>query len=1299
VASIENRPYVGTWQLNAKQVVRHTPDALVYVNGDTALPGCLNCNGRIDIQKYITQVSVDPSTQGPATASISMHIPRQSVQSLWRDGDFILHPGLEVNIYMRGYFPVKGVLSNVAESTNTFDPTQAVTYPYYHVFHGVVTEVSHEYSGTDHTVSLSCADLLHFWQYIRVSTSASYFGSRPKNSKNRMSFVGHNFTGMTPYGIMYSLWRDVFGAAGGAEAAFLGNSTNASAKNNTLSESQYSMTQLYWAKRFGETIGTLRMYGVDGSLFNAFQQAYLGSLKSKQVEDLLSGRFADKGAQETRETDPWAFQIESLVWGQDTPPTEGGESSGLSAGTMQAFIFDIGNIGVNLYESQYQSKMEIMSTITEMTGYEFYMDVDGDIVFKPPMYNLDTSSSRTYRIEPIDLISFSAREGEPEATVVKATASGGGANIGGLGLEGEMGKRAEFIDYRLVAQFGWRQQTFETAYHGNARAMYYTCINRLDLFNIAVKSASCAIPLRPELRPGYPVYIAHLDCFYYCQAFNHSFSYGGACQTNLTLVGKRAKFHAPGIPPLTRKANISDIRLDNTFLPKLPLQVEDNNKLPALQGFPNVVLALDPHALNPLFYAVGSAFSFGNDEGDQREQLRALISTAISKGVLTHNGENAETTDQKTNFFDGPFQLQIANGEYVPIPGETELLTQLASVQAAAAEVDSGGGNIVGVGTGSELVQQSDAAVATTQTALNTLITAVQSELSRNFSDADSTASYLDLLDDLKSNFSPGTALPGHYRYYSASHPDAEQQGQAEIVADEEGGTRSGSLTLLENSEKVFGFTVTAGEGAAVTSPATGGGVTVTAGLPVMQAGTKDVLPTPTHKIQTVAFCHHNMSKRTIRLGRSGMKALNFSKAVIAKPTLKELEEQLASLSYSAATTVAELYQDFYDEREIELSISVTSLNVDFTTILFSDALLTLRAGTPNEPDAAIGGPDEDEGLVKTNTNAISRHLVQVLSEQASTILCLAEQARVEQFGHWGQKPPEGVTPDTKEREFNALQIEWDHLQFVFAPRQVQNTTGGLAVKRVTVPTAEKSFYSPVFPVSDERGYEVIGSYKYGRGLSIEPGGSMEKLTLLDLAFDELSAAEVHEIVTELQNEGDVAKVVGTLDPRVQARICAALTVESGDEATATSFTLTDIKPGNDAFNNAFVGKLASSADWSQKATVVNSAYSLGDIQNTLREDICSCKGAEADVLLLAFNPENFVDLGQPDDVSNYVANVMVDKSLSWEASQQALRGAVLDRDSQGLAEEIGALSDAFSGGAGPGLGQQIQNALDDNEG
>ena len=57
--SVEKRPYVGTWTLNNKQVVQHSPDCLVYINGDVTIPNAVVGErepARINFQPYITNV-------------------------------------------------------------------------------------------------------------------------------------------------------------------------------------------------------------------------------------------------------------------------------------------------------------------------------------------------------------------------------------------------------------------------------------------------------------------------------------------------------------------------------------------------------------------------------------------------------------------------------------------------------------------------------------------------------------------------------------------------------------------------------------------------------------------------------------------------------------------------------------------------------------------------------------------------------------------------------------------------------------------------------------------------------------------------------------------------------------------------------------------------------------------------------------------------------------------------------------------------------------------------------------------
>lgn len=116
---LEQRPYIGSWKLGTQKVVQHTPDALVYINGSLTLPGCPKCNGRINFQEFLTEVSVDAGTDaGGASASFTLSIPVHYNQSFARDAQYILRPGLEVHIYERGYFAVKGLYSNLDQPQN-----------------------------------------------------------------------------------------------------------------------------------------------------------------------------------------------------------------------------------------------------------------------------------------------------------------------------------------------------------------------------------------------------------------------------------------------------------------------------------------------------------------------------------------------------------------------------------------------------------------------------------------------------------------------------------------------------------------------------------------------------------------------------------------------------------------------------------------------------------------------------------------------------------------------------------------------------------------------------------------------------------------------------------------------------------------------------------------------------------------------------------------------------------------------------------------------------------------------------
>ena len=874
MAGTENRPFVGTWKGRNRTVVKYTPDALVFINGDSSLPGCPRCRGRIDIQKFVTSMSIEAGVApGAHSASVQLSLPRVQGQQVFIDGNNILRVGLEIHIFMRGYFPVRGMFAHLpnpdskpadpegeinsgtqqanalesinfpnAAGGNRLDMSKYATYPYYPVFHGVVTQVNYDYSDGFYTGSLSCASLLHFWQYQNITTSGAFLAkNKPTNDPGRTTLFGHNFNNMHPFAIIYTLYRDIAGAAMGVDFA-LGEATNLDAVDASTGAGQgrqlFDSVAIYWEQRFKTRIQELRMYGVNGSLFNAAQQAWLGSASNRDVKRLLPSPTYNDPETTRTEQDPFSSRqsVAKALGLQNSGADfvyspllqQDGEVFNLSVLDMFAFNQSIAEIGqVNKWVSTYQTKMDIANSVTEVTGYELYQDVDGDLVFKPPFYNLDTSTNRFYRLEDQDIISISFVEKEPTATFVQVKGVWVEGFTDGTTTNNEMLKRGLYVDYKLVAKFGWRQgASMELTYVTDPKVCFWIAVARLDMLNVDTFSASCSIPIRPEMRPGYPVYIPFADCYYYVTQLSHQFAFGGQCTTNLTLTCRRTKWHAPGFleNPGEGKSAIDLIRLDRPDLPPRPLEVYVNG-FARLVGFPNVVMALDPREMDPNFSLVGVGIDFFDKTSSPADDLMNWLRRDVNSlnafepvfQEVEGDGKAVEKNLSKVDRFkivSGPnagvtFTLEDLRSAFTTRRTSREglLKTQEAGKQANYdSEVARGAESQLELGkslgterplpaTDREAKDNALAANQATEFAQKQYLDTVDQSLLQAIFDAlqpqankpvrrkidgiagsDVTLSWFQSLSHLKGQYMADT-LPGNYRYFSCAHPTESMQG------------------------------------------------------------------------------------------------------------------------------------------------------------------------------------------------------------------------------------------------------------------------------------------------------------------------------------------------------------------------------------------------------------------------------------------------------------------------------------------------------------------------------------------
>jgi hypothetical protein len=496
-------PFQGTFQPNARSTVAMSPDAIVYFNGEPEAIGCPQCSRTFDLNRYVTSIQMDLSVDSsPGSASVSLAIPRHTIDDFYFDGNPVITPMMEVEIYAKGYYLVEGLPQ------------------YYPIFWGIVTEVSDNYSSGEHTVSINCSDILKWWELCKMNINPAYLAPAGQQG---ISLFGNVFEQANPYDIIYTLASQSFG-----DVIVGTNSMSAlireQAQPQTFSAALSDM-MLYWEKRFSRMRSNLVLYGANGVAVRGetIYQAYSREATPTSNKALAS----------------------TIVRNANGGPDGGQMVFDPASDKVTPFKRVYANVGVGLWQSEYQTKLELANAAKEAIGFEFYMDVTGDIIFKPPFYNLDVLGNKpTSWIQDIDIIDCNFSESESEV-VTQIIMQGGFSETEDIGASASISPFVTVTDYHLLRKYGWRSQNYNSEFLSDSTQMFFHGLDILDRINSRRHRATVTIPMRPELRLGFPIYIAYKDQIWYISGISHSVQFGGRATTTLQLTSKRSKFIAP----------------------------------------------------------------------------------------------------------------------------------------------------------------------------------------------------------------------------------------------------------------------------------------------------------------------------------------------------------------------------------------------------------------------------------------------------------------------------------------------------------------------------------------------------------------------------------------------------------------------------------------------------------------------------------------------------------------------------------------------------------------------------------
>jgi len=540
-----------------KPVTRLAPDAFLLLNEQ---PYLLNGEVKVyfnnDIQNINIQGSIDAP---PAHASFTLIVPRANESKYFKDGKLIIQNMMEVRIFLKGRYHVVGEDGSIEVPP----PLQQ--------FHGVIVSVADDYSGDQHTINISCKDMLYWMQITKMNARPSVLTAQSTGAL--VTPLKSVFQRTPPKKIIKFLVDYAFGGArktpDGAtiSAAFVPETFNNSVSftmgyRNTpfnvpkreFVKIEENAVQNYWKDRFKLTVDQTVDTNIIDLLIYSFSSDKVVNEQKKNVQNPLDNRDGTEGAavRAQAETTPYVndsanaiFKVQNVI----NQKVANATGKSLSEQRVENVLDDLiekahpyGEISsIDTISSEYSSLLDMAIYVKDYIGYEFYMALDGQVLFKPPFFNLDVKPYRPFVIKDEDVISFSFTESDDVFTVFAVR-----GNISDqVRTDTHVQQMGVAMDAMLARQYGLRVQQSDLQMVANLRGKSQADVlavyaqNEMDRHNARRFQGSITIMGTPEVKLGYPVYIESRDCYGYVTSIQHSFSFGSSFQTTLTVEALR----------------------------------------------------------------------------------------------------------------------------------------------------------------------------------------------------------------------------------------------------------------------------------------------------------------------------------------------------------------------------------------------------------------------------------------------------------------------------------------------------------------------------------------------------------------------------------------------------------------------------------------------------------------------------------------------------------------------------------------------------------------------------------------
>ena len=196
------------------------------------------------------------------------------------------------------------------------------------------------------------------------------------------------------------------------------------------------------------------------------------------------------------------------------------------------------NGGWQFYQADFKTRRELAFKVADDTHFVFYADRNGHIWFHPPRFDnawiLGAANPNVYIIDNASIVSYGFIEDDSQvySSIYVTTDPDVGEESAA-----DFIVRGAYQDVGTVMKYGQRIMMVHNPYLklGDKQTYGLFAKSLLQRMLAGKYQGQITITGRPDLAPGYPVYVPIRNMIYYVETVEHSFTFGSNCTTTLNL--------------------------------------------------------------------------------------------------------------------------------------------------------------------------------------------------------------------------------------------------------------------------------------------------------------------------------------------------------------------------------------------------------------------------------------------------------------------------------------------------------------------------------------------------------------------------------------------------------------------------------------------------------------------------------------------------------------------------------------------------------------------------------------------